>query len=77
MNRPSLFVIRERDTRVSADCAVTVAFSIGRPSGAVTRPVMISVVLPTCAASGAVVATHSVATTSRERISTERMALVR
>ncbi len=52
MKRPWISVVRWRETCVSVDTASTVASAIGSPSGPVTLPVMMSVVLPTCAAAG-------------------------
>src|SRR5689334_9767514 len=46
---PLSLVVRERVTPVSTDIASTRAPSTGFPSGDVILPVMISVVLPTCA----------------------------
>jgi len=56
---PLSFVVRERVTPVSIEVASTRAPTIGFPSGDVILPVMMSVVLPTCAPTTRVTPTDS------------------
>src|SRR2546427_5555211 len=67
VNRPRASVVRCRDTRVSKEVAVTTAPARGWLSGPVTVPVMISVVVPTCASAGCAAAIATSTTIPKRR----------
>jgi hypothetical protein len=74
---PRAFVARERLTPVSTEVAVTWAPSMGAPRSLVTRPVTMSVVLPTCAPAVAGARAGETATTAAPAKALPRAASVR